>query len=408
MASVHRVDRSPYWHCFFTMPDGRRTHRSTGIPVAGAGRSKSRAMGVCIELEKASMRGKEGRLTEARARKTLADIFEVANSQAMPAATIKQVLDSWLERKRLEVAESSVVEYERAAREFLAHLGAKAKRPADALTVSDVSAWRNMMAARVSGGTVNKYLKILQGAFVRATRDGVLQENPFIRVDSIKARKSERRAFTEPELAAILHACDTEWRGIVLFGFYTGQRLGDISRLTWRNVDLEREEVRLTTRKTERPMVIPMPGPLVRYCVTLPAADDPGAPLFPRANGFDVATLSRQFCTILAHLGLRDPVAPHRKTEQSKGRDARRTTGGVSFHCLRHTATSALKNAGVSDAVAREIIGHDSESISRAYTHIETKALREAVNRLPDWELIKVDQTKKGGQEAKQTAPAGK
>ena len=92
-------------------------------------------------------------------------------------------------------------------------------------------------------------------------------------------------------------------------------------------------------------------------------------------------TLSRQFGEILARAGL-VTRKPHRKT--GKGRDARRTSGGLSFHCLRHTATSLLKNAGVSDVVAREIIGHDSEAISRVYTHIEAKTLKNAVATMPD------------------------
>ncbi|HMP00695.1 MAG TPA: hypothetical protein PKE26_16485 [Kiritimatiellia bacterium] len=34
--------------------------------------------------------------------------------------------------------------------------------------------------------------------------------------------------------------------------------------------------------------------------------------------------------------------------------------------------------------MAREIIGHDTEAVSRAYTHIERDTLRAAVNQLPD------------------------
>ncbi len=32
---------------------------------------------------------------------------------------------------------------------------------------------------------------------------------------------------------------DAEWKSLILFGLYTGQRLGDLSRLPWQNVDLE-------------------------------------------------------------------------------------------------------------------------------------------------------------------------
>jgi integrase len=48
---------------------------------------------------------------------------------------------------------------------------------------------------------------------------------------------------------------------------------------------------------------------------------------------------------------------------KGKGRDLKRATGGLGFHCLRHTATTLLKAGGVSDAVAREIIGHESAAV---------------------------------------------
>jgi hypothetical protein len=42
-----------------------------------------------------------------------------------------------------------------------------------------------------------------------------------------------------------------------------------------------------------------------------------------------------------------------------------------------HTRTQ-IKNAEVSDVVARDVIGHDSEAISRNYTHIEMETKRKA------------------------------
>ena len=43
-----------------------------------------------------------------------------------------------------------------------------------------------------------------------------------------------------------------------------------------------------------------------------------------------------------------------------------------------------IKNAGVSDVVARDIIGHDSAAVSRVYTHIDTETKRKAVDMMPD------------------------
>jgi integrase len=67
-----------------------------------------------------------------------------------------------------------------------------------------------------------------------------------------------------------------------------------------------------------------------------------------------------------------------------KGRNTKRQHNELSFHCLRHTATSWLKNAGVSDSVARELMGHESAAVSRRYTHLEDQVLRAAVDKMPD------------------------
>jgi integrase len=56
----------------------------------------------------------------------------------------------------------------------------------------------------------------------------------------------------------------------------------------------------------------------------------------------------------------------------------------VSFHCLRHTANTLMKKAGVPEAVVRDIVGHDTMEISRLYTHIDGSAKRDGVNRLPN------------------------
>src|SRR5262249_21273989 len=45
-------------------------------------------------------------------------------------------------------------------------------------------------------------------------------------------------------------------------GLYTGQRLGDLRKLTWRAVDLEANEISFTTRKTGRRIVLPLMPPL--------------------------------------------------------------------------------------------------------------------------------------------------
>jgi len=171
---------------------------------------------------------------------------------------------------------------------------------------------------------------------------------------------------------------------MVLFGLYTGQRLADLATLRWDNIDLARNEIRIKTRKTGKRLAIPIAPPLKTHIESLPAARE--GYLHPKAAATVTSqkrsgTLSNQFADLLAQARLRDK-APHRS--KGKGRDGKRSSNGLSFHALRHTAVSLLKDAGIPEAVVMELVGHDSEAMSAHYTHVGTEALAKAVAALPE------------------------
>ena len=220
-----------------------------------------------------------------------------------------------------------------------------------------------------------------------AVRQGVLTVNPAVRVKLLKSSgESKRRAFTLPEIRRVLKACgdDTEWRGLVLFGLYLGQRLGDLAKLTWRAVDTDTTEIAFSTKKTGRRIVLPLVQPLIDYLSALPVSDSPNAYIFPNAATHKrTGSLSNQFREILVEAGLVEPLARgHRST--GKGRTGAREMSEISFHSLRHSAVTMLKASGVSDFIAREIVGHESAAVSRQYTHLTTDDKRAAMRRLPD------------------------
>src|SRR5450432_4238395 len=85
-----------------------------------------------------------------------------------------------------------------------------------------------------------------------------------------------------------------------------------------------------------------------------------------------------------ARSGQRKSRAHRAATINAPGRNGRRNVSEISFHALRHTATSLLKNAGVSSAIVQDIIGHESAAISANYTYIDDAAKRGALAKLPD------------------------
>jgi integrase len=260
--------------------------------------------------------------------------------------------------------------------------------PIHYVTPAQVAAWRDAAAKKASPQTANKKLKIIRVLFRSAWRDGLLTENPASKVPGLKAGETNRRAFSLAELKAVLRVAGLEWKGLILAGLYTGQRLKDITSLTWANVDIERDEFRLTTSKTGRSQIIPIAKPLRVYLGELPAGDNPTALLFPSAyriatENVHMAMLSRQFHELLVSAGVAKAGAKTHKAT-GKGRHATRQRNELSFHSLRHTATSMLKASGAAEAVTRDIIGHESAEISRHYTHVDEDAKRSAIDRLPN------------------------
>ena len=142
----------------------------------------------------------------------------------------------------------------------------------------------------------------------------------------------------------------------------------------------------LTARKTSRMMTIPIAPALKKHFESMTIGTDRQSPLHPRA--FEIVDkqgksghLSNHFAAILAKTGLREKKA-HRKTGVGSG--GKRDGSGLSFHSLRHTAVTMLKEAGIPHAVVQELIGHDSEQMSEHYTHVGSEALKKAADALPD------------------------
>jgi integrase len=388
MPSIHRQPGRPYWFCAFSIwnPEtltSRRVFRSTKT------RDKKQALEICRAWHKAALKARNGKLSVDAAREVIAqgvsDVFTAANVESLPSASIKAWCETWLEAKAIEAEQSTHDRYKRIVERFTERLGARSKRDLSTLQASDIARFRDHEAKERARATANLSLKVLRVCFGEAVRQGLLAVNPGARVKLLKLRdKSARRAFTLSEIKRILKACsdDTEWRGLVLFGLYLGQRLGDLSKLTWRAVNLENSEIAFTTRKTGRRIVLPLVQPLGDYLASLPASDDPNAFIFPTAaSAKRTGTLSNQFREILVDAGL---VEPRGHEATGKGRSQARETSEISFHSLRHSAVTMLKASGLSDFVAREIVGHESAAVSRQYSHLSTDDLRNAMKRLPD------------------------
>lgn len=377
MASLWKHPESRYWFACFTAADGRRLKRSTKAT------DRPTAQRLADEYEAAARRKRTAR----QARAVIADLHERITGEALPDTTLRAFVKEWLERKAPETTPATLTFYRSALTKFMTFIGDRADVPLAEITAKEITAFRNHETKTLAGKTVNHDLKCLRSLFKAARRDGLLSEDPTEFVDVVKEKPAQDfRPFTMDELEAVLRVADDEWRSLIKFGFYTGQRLSDLAALTWSNISIENGHYQLVTRKTGKRMNRQMPAPLLRHIATLPSSDKQDAPLHPRAFGVLQRTgnsggLSVQFGALLARAGLRE-----KKTHKStgKGRSARRERNSLTFHSLRRTATTLLHEAGIPASVAQDFIGHDSEEIHRTYVSIGREALGKAAEAFPE------------------------
>jgi len=86
-ANIRKKDRSPFWFACITLPDGTRTQRSTGTI------ERRTAQRIANEYEDAARDASSGRCVESRARKVIADIHAIANTDKLPGSTTQGFLE---------------------------------------------------------------------------------------------------------------------------------------------------------------------------------------------------------------------------------------------------------------------------------------------------------------------------
>jgi integrase len=399
MASITRRRGSDIWTAFFRDETGRQHCRSTETT------DRKLAQKLADQFEA----GAQKKRTLRQLQCVLAQMHELVNGEALSRVSVRAFVSEWLELRKPENAPSTFDFYQDSAKKLMSFLGERADAPLSGVTKRDLTAYRNTLAKNLAPKTVNHHTKFVKMLFKAARRDEIIAENPAEFVEGVRSQHSQgnRRAFTLPEISAILSVADPEWRSMILFGLYTGQRLGDIASLEWSNIDLERLQIRFITSKTGRTMILPLAPALAKHVLSLATADNSETPLHPRAYAIvkrecRSSSLSNQFSDLMAEAGLRQKKTHHKLLA---GRSARRHSTGLSFHSFRHTATSLLHEAGIPAAVAQAFVGHDSQAIHAHYTHVGTESLRRAANALP--ELFPGDGSSDGQAQKEHSGSAG-
>lgn len=371
---AHLKQRKKCWYAVWTQ-NGRRVVKSTKVAV-GTANDKKLAQTVADAMQQASL-GEVG---------IDAALDAVRNAAALAghAKRLPSVREYLLGFKPY-ASERHISNYKRAAGLFINYIGSQAALPLDRLPSEICRKFTEAQVRRVSYGTVDKYLVCIKSAFNNAVKDGIIQRSPFSNVSLPRIWKAiakhepkaqEKLPFTVPEMARLLTELPYPWKEMVTVSFLTGgQRLGDICTLNWKSIDFETGLITIHPEKSSRVIRAPMIPYLYDMLRGLKDAADENCPyVFPYAASIYLGSNGRAseiFIDFLVSMGILVP-------EKKKLAGDRRNVSPKSFHSIRHTVVSILRSSNKFTAdVSREIVGHDSEAIERAYFSAsrETKML---------------------------------
>lgn len=344
--------------------------------------NKSDRKEAALELQKIEaldISKKTGTLTE--------EYFQLLTGKAIAKVTLEHFLQAWLKEAEANTAPITFVKYQQVVREFSDFLRVKETGIfIDGVTTDDIRAFLAAKRVKAAVSTVKGFRRILSSIFIRAQNEGKIRSNPVALAKIHQHDKAiQKRPFTLSEIRDLHNKANPFWQFMITTGFFTGQRMGDLVTLRREAVDFSANVIRLTSRKTNTRVTIPMASPL-RNLLDSFSIGNPDDFYWPnqakRYIEVGASAFSQEFNELLAAIGLVSPRDPKKKSA-GEGRAARRSESKLGFHNFRHTFITLLKASGAMDSVAKELAGHRSSEINTHYTHIPVDTLAKAIDALP-------------------------
>ena len=214
----------------------------------------------------------------------------------------------------------------------------------------DVLAERNRLSAKP--GNAHTMLSAVGSVFKFAIAYEYVDASPVARVPRLPL--GERKAWSWPEVEAACALLPERLRRAIILGVYTGQRLGDVLKMDW--ADIDAGGINVVQQKTGARLWLPIHPDLAAELAAWRAGCDGTGPILRNSRGgpWGLHTFVNALCDELAKWSLH----------------------GISFHGLRKTAAVRLAEAGCSELEIRAITGHTSSAMISHYTKAADQRVR--------------------------------
>ena len=214
----------------------------------------------------------------------------------------------------------------------------------------DLAAWRDERLLAVKPATVDRELRIISHLFTIAVKEWGMAGlvNPVSQIRKPKLPPGRDRRLFPGELEKILANTESpHLSDIVRFALETAMRRGEIAGMTWEMLDLKKRTVTLPETKNGEKRIVPLSTEAIRILSGIPRRLDGSV------WGITEDPITRAFV---------------RACQRAK-------VDGLTFHDLRHEATSRLFEKGFNPMEVAAITGHKTLQMLKRYTHLKAEDL---------------------------------
>ncbi len=300
------------------------------------------------------------------------DLAEQTSASLPLAAADGAAIDVWLDAAWMEkgLSGNTLASYRSDLQLFAGWLAARGGNLREATRLDVLDYLEHRLRAGTRARSAARILSCLRGFYRHQLREGLVGEDPTLRVDAPKLGRPLPKAITEEDVDRLLAAPDVETttglrdRAMLEVLYASGLRVTELVTLTLGQLGLRQGVVRVTG-KGSKERLVPLGEEAVawleRYLVEgrpLLLGNAVSDAVFPGRHG---EPLTRQaFWYRLKQLAMQAGIS--------------RT---LSPHTLRHAFATHLLNHGADLRVVQMLLGHSDLSTTQIYTHVARARLKD-------------------------------